>query len=743
MRTSRVGGTISRKEESSAYQRLHPGLRRWIHDQGWASLHDIQSAAIPLILDGDDVIISAGTAGGKTEAAFLPIISRLAAERSRRPVGLGALCVSPLKALINDQHTRLVGLCESVGLQAHRWHGDVAASRKHQVLARPSGILIMTPESLEALFVNRGNQVSVLFSSLKYLVVDEMHSFLSTPRGAQLQSLLDRVEQSSSTATRVARVGLSATLGDLRSAARFLRPSRSGSDSVRFVEEPANRTTIKLQVRGYVASEDADEQPHRQIAAHIFAVTHGRDNLVFANSRASVETYTDLLARLSSQAGIANEYHAHHGSLSRHMREGVETDLKARRQPTTAICTSTLEMGIDIGSVSTVTQIGPPPSVSSMRQRLGRSGRRGQPPILRMYVTETNAGQGERDDSIVGELKCSTVRTVAMTQLMLSRWVESSPDPGYHYSTLIQQILSSVAQHSGMTPKDLFRTLCGPGPFHLVDTERFIRLLKVMAAGDLICQSHSGLILPGAVGERQLAHYSFYASFQTPSEWNLVAGGKPLGTLPMARPLFRGQMLVFAGRRWEISAINHESRSVLLAAATRGDAPSFGGTSVLVSTKVRSQMRAVYESTADTPDWLDATASGTVEEGRAAYRQYGLFRRPVIATDQGIYTFPWVGDRALFTASLALMRVGIPACADGPALHVADEHRRKLRPALRILIADGLPSTADLASLIQNKEQDKWDWALDDSLLTEAAAARMLDKEGAMIVLTSTTAGLG
>ena len=228
---------------SAAFLRLHPTMQRWVHDQGWMTLHDAQERAIAPILDGgSDVIISAATAAGKTEAAFLPICSILAKSRESdstktsaetwtghnpwvtrppaSPPGIEVLYLSPLKALINDQYSRLELLAARAGIAVTRWHGDVSATAKRKARENPSGVLLITPESLEALFVNRGTQVKAMFRGLRFVVVDELHSFLSTARGAQLQSLLARIE----TATRRTppRIALSATLGDLPAAARFL-----------------------------------------------------------------------------------------------------------------------------------------------------------------------------------------------------------------------------------------------------------------------------------------------------------------------------------------------------------------------------------------------------------------------------------------------------------------------------------------------------------------------------------------
>ena len=346
-------------------------MQRWIYDQGWTNLHDAQERAIPIILaENQDLIISAATAAGKTEAAFLPICSALAAVDRKTDRGPDVLYVSPLKALINDQYDRLDLMCERADLLVHRWHGDVSSTAKSKAADTAGGILLITPESLEAFLVRRGSEARGFFGRLRYIVIDEVHSFIGSARGAQLQSLLNRVELAAR--RRPPRVGLSATLGDMAVAKRFLRPTDPQAPAV--VESTAEQE-IQLQVRGYrsnapVPGEDLDDAPpadETAIADHLFKTLRGSDNLVFANSRRQVEIYANRLAELSDDRGAPNEFWPHHGNLAKAVREDVERQLKDRTRPVTAVCTSTLELGIDIGSVSSVAQVGPPPSVAALR----------------------------------------------------------------------------------------------------------------------------------------------------------------------------------------------------------------------------------------------------------------------------------------------------------------------------------------------------------------------------------------
>lgn len=737
-------------------------MQRWVHEQGWTALHDAQERAIGPILGGNrDVIISAATAAGKTEAAFLPICSVLANAATttgephhsgdpwaepepRTSGGIDVLYVSPLKALINDQHDRLEALCGRVNVPVHRWHGDVDANAKMKVRRNPSGVLIITPESLEASFVNRGSTIPTFLGGLRYVVIDELHAFLSTPRGAQLQSLLTRVELA--IRRRPPRIGLSATLGDMSAAARFLRPT--DPDAVLIVDATKVSQELKLQVRGYrhrapelsgrealaaeaagqdVPIEDVVEGDRLDIADHLFKTLRGTDNLVFANARRDVEIYADLLARRCDSERLPNEFWPHHGSLAKDVREIVEQQLKDRSRPVTAVCTSTLELGIDIGSVTSVAQIGPPPSVASLRQRLGRSGRRDEAPIMRIYVTEEDL---DAQATPLDELRPHLVQTIAMVRLLLDRWVEPPQDPGLNLSTLIQQILSVIAQHGGALPKDIHHALCGRGPFELVDPTRFASLLRAMADAEFLTQSTDGTLLHGTVGERVVNHYSFYTAFQTPEEWKLVADGRHLGTLPIVQPLIEGGMLIFGGRRWRITSVDEQSRVVELTRASGGVPPNFGGDAALVDQLVRDEMTAVYRSS-DEPPWLDREGRALLAEGRAAWSRYDLDSRVLIPQGRGVIVVPWTSDRALITASLVLGLRDVAVGKRGPALEIPLCDSSEIRSVAQQLAGEPPPDALDIARQLDNTEIDKWDWVLDDELAAEATAARLLDVAGA------------
>jgi ATP-dependent helicase Lhr and Lhr-like helicase len=732
-------------ETSAAFGRLHPIVQRWIWQQGWTELRDAQEAAVEPILAADvDVIIAAATASGKTEAAFLPICSALMNQEAAALGGVRVLYVSPLKALINDQYDRLDELCEHLGVAVHRWHGDVPGSKKAKLLKDPQGVLLITPESLEAIFVIHGPKVASLLGQLRYVVVDELHAFIGTERGAQLQSLLHRVELA--LRRRVPRIALSATLGDMTVAAEFLRPRRSRQ--IRLIVSRDDGQELKLQLRGYLATEprldaralaameasgaeveveDVTGGDQLAISEHLFAALRGTDNLVFANARREVEIYADLLARLSQRRRVPNEFWPHHGNLSKDLREHVEARLKDRSQPVNVICTSTLEMGIDIGTMTSIVQLGAPPSVSSLRQRLGRSGRAGGPAILRVYVAEAEVTAHTPPPDA---LRAQLVQSIAMVRLLLERWYEPPGLDDLHLSTLTQQVLSVIAQHGGVRPAEAYSALCVDGPFAKVDQQAFTALLRSLGAADLIVQSSDGTLLLGVIGERIVNHYSFYAAFTTPEEYRLVSNGRTLGTLPIDYPLSEGALLIFAGRRWRALSVDSDQRVVELTRATAGRPPLFSGTGVQVHDRVRQEMLAIYREPT-LPAFLDATARDLLGEARDNFARYQLDQRMLLGWGEDTLLFPWAGDRVLGTIAVALISRGLEVSPDGVALTVAKSTPQEVQAQLEALAAEEVPDPHLLAAAVHNKRVEKYDWALSDHLLNATYAARRLDPAGA------------
>ena len=726
---------------SQAFDRLDRSVQRWVWRQQWNELREIQERAIAPILNGRDVLISSATASGKTEAAFLPICSALAEDAAE---SLGAIYIAPLKALINDQQRRLNPLFECINAAVTPWHGDIPSSVKRRLVARPKGALLITPESLEALFVTRGTAVPRLVEALRYIVVDELHAFVGTERGRQLQSLMHRVDVAAK--RRVPRIALSATLGDLDLASEFLLP-RHGSEVERITSSALGRE-VKMQVRGYRITRPQMEESaaaaaeragtlvqleqmltgdHLEISRHLYEILRGGTHLIFANSRVEVERFADLLRRQADRARLPNEFWPHHGSLSREIREESEERLQGT-QPATVVATTTLELGIDIGAVDSIAQIGAPGSVASLKQRLGRSGRQADAPsVIRIYVQEKEIGENTPPQD---QLRASLVQTVAMIRLLASRWVESPPPAALHLSTLVQQVLSLTAQHGGFRAADAYRALCSSGPFDSVDESTFAQLLRDLASHELLSQTHDGTLVLDLAGERLVNHYDFYSAFTSPDEWRLLANGRALGTLPITFPLASGLFLIFAGRRWRVVSVREERHEVDLEPARGGIPPHFGGSGAMIDDRVRDEMRSVYEGN-DIPVFLDATGRELLAEGRRAFRRFGLGERPFLHHGRHTLLFPWAGDRIMHTLALQLRARRVAVALEGLAILARDTTPLELHAHITALAAAGVPDTGMLAASVENKRTEKHHVFLSEKLLSADYASSQLDSEGA------------
>ena len=527
---------------SSSFELLHESMQRWIWKQGWTSLRDIQESSIPVVLRRDcDVIISASTAGGKTEAAFLPIISNIISEPS---VGYDVLYVSPLKALINDQYRRLLDMTLDAKVDVTPWHGDVAASRKSKSIKAPSGILIITPESLESFLINKHTIVKSALGNLKYVVVDELHAFIGNERGKQLQSLLSRLEVI--TDNKPPRIAMSATFSDYEKVKTFLRPDQSVPCVIPAQGESNHE--IRILIKEYIPEKEKGVE--EDIAQEIFLKLRGHNNLAFTNSRVDAENYAVLLSDKCDEANVPNEFRVHHGSLSKVERESVEHELQQGQTPITALCTSTLELGVDIGKVKSIAQIGKANSVSGLRQRLGRSGRRNEPSILRVFSVEHQAESGTLYD-----LRANLVQNIAVIELLRIKQYEQPFVSKPHLSTLIQQILSLIASYSGFYPKEGWEILCNRGAFKSIQPSIFLQLLKSLGENDVISQLNTGLIVIGKEGERLLRKPDFYTAFVSPIDYTVINtyNSKRIGVLQYMPEV--NHQIILAGRRWNVEKI--------------------------------------------------------------------------------------------------------------------------------------------------------------------------------------------
>jgi ATP-dependent Lhr-like helicase len=693
---------------------------------GWSALRPVQANSIEVLLGSDhDLIISARTASGKTEAAFLPILSQIYQSPS---ASVRAIYVGPLKALINDQFRRLEVLCQHTEIPVHRWHGDVAGDWKRRLIAQPSGVLLITPESLESVFVNHTSALKRLFHSLSFVVIDELHALHGTERGTHLRSLLHRLEPIAISPYRM--VALSATLGNPTSSRRWLRNHEP--DRVIVIDDRLAKKTVQFGILGYrrpesrkTRQEDSnadDATPPSRMTDDLYATFRNSKNLIFANSRADVEWYADQLNVQAESDLRPGKFLVHHGSLNRTIREQTE-ELMQGRVPYTTVCSSSLELGIDIGNVAAVGQIGCPWSVSSLVQRLGRSGREeGEPQCLRVYIVEDEPSPGAHlCDRIYPEL----LQSIAAAELMMQRWVEPPAENTWDFSTLVQQILSVLAETGGIRADQLFDRLVRHGAFTNVDQGSFAKILRSIAGHDLIEQTSQGDLILGLEGERIVNHYDFYSAFATPSEYDVVHSGTTLGSLPLRYLPDIGDHLIFAARRWQVTEIDHRRGQLSVVPGRGRKKPKFQGSAGEIHARVRETMRDVLMGDKEIP-YLSTEGKEMLADARKSASETGLQRSNLVSLPgPATLWFTWTSTQIHRTLELMARMAGLSTIDFGVALELKCSPDQLTHAMAKIL--EMPPTAVSLANLIEPKSRRKYDGYLDDEILVASLAAESID----------------
>lgn len=700
-------------KHSVSFSLLDERVRRWVWRQGWTTLKDIQENAIPIVLAGNsDVIISASTAGGKTEAVFLPILTSLLQRTLTN--GYQVLYISPLKALINDQYRRLSDMTAEMRIDVMPWHGDINEDKKRRSIKNPNGIVIITPESLESFLIHKSQFVLKAFSSLQYIVIDELHSFIGTERGKQLQSLLSRIEQI--THRHVPRIAMSATFSDYDVVKCFLRNDSSMPCTV--PPQGDSNHEIKILVKEYEVSNDSEDII--PVAQEIFNNLRGSTNLVFTNSRGVAEEYAVQLADICEKNGVPNEFRIHHGSISKIERESIERDLQKGELPITALCTSTLELGVDIGKVKSIAQIGTANSVSGLRQRIGRSGRRNDPSILRVFSIE-----GDKD-GLLHDLRSSLVQNIAVIELMREHRYEKPSINRYHFSTLIQQILAITAQFGGFYPKDGWTILCQNGAFRNVSSQLFLELLKSLGRKDILSQLNSGQIVIGKMGEKILKSSNFYVAFVSSTEFIVIdkLNSKQIGMIQYVPQ--EGMVIILSGRRWLVEVCDEIASKIYVSQTNYGGDAKFCGDGIDIDSIIIEKMREIYQTDSIYPYLDDRTRTKDhLNECRKTFHHYNLGENTYLNYGTENYYINWAGTKANRTLALWAHYCLKKSCNYG-SFYVSNltiEDIELLRQSYK-------PDIIELASKLPRhfKIFQKYDYLLSDQLLNMEYAETYLDK---------------
>lgn len=732
---------------ASVFSRYAPFIQDYIYARGWQSLRAVQAAAGDVIFGSDDhLLLCASTASGKTEAAFFPILTLMAEDP---PASVGALYIAPLKALINDQFDRLTELCTEQGIPVCAWHGDVSQSRKQALLKHPSGILQITPESLEALLMRRSGAARALFSDLRFVVVDEIHSLMRGDRGSQTLCLIERLSRLAGVDPR--RIGLSATIGDTAAAAAFLRGSSprrvavpklpAGELSWRLAMEhffnegaqAAEGAAPGLQVPLLEPPEGATDVPPPGADpgyGWIFAHTRGRKCLVFANSREECEALTSSLRQYCEARHEPDRFLIHHGNLSSSIRADAEEALRDDENPVSVCTTATLELGIDVGRLSRAFQVDAPYTVSGFLQRLGRTGRRGAPPEMWFAVREE---QCEPRALLPLRLPWTLLQAIAVVECYREeRWVEPPRTAKLPFSLLYHQTMSTLVSSGELTPAELAQRVMTLSPFARISPADYRELLLHLIKIGQIEKTERGGLIVGLNGERQVNSFRFYAVFQENEEFTVRWESRELGTTCAPPP--PGEKIAIAGRVWHVDELDRDRHTVWVS-PTGGKVPAFFGlVPGDIHTHILEKMRDVLVSQKSYP-YLMRNAAARLAQARAASAKALLARRPLVNLGGSAWAlFPWLGTYAF----MALERLIRLRCAG--ALGLARFESAKpyfMMFTMKASEAEFYETVADEAERLGDPEAllfpnevpgfEKYDGFVPDRLLRKGFARGVLD----------------
>jgi ATP-dependent Lhr-like helicase len=614
-----------------SFNLLSEPIRKFIRDKGWEQLRPIQTAAITKILTSEDnYILASRTASGKTEAAFLPILSKI----NFNDTGVQVLYISPLIALINDQFYRIEELCKYLDVTVTKWHGEANKTLKERLIKQPNGIVLITPESLEAMFVNKPHNVKHLFSNLKYVVIDEIHSFIGTDRGIQLKSILSRLKNINIKSFSI--VGLSATIGDYDEAKKF-----TGDEFKTKVLLDRTAKEINAIFR-YFKNKNLD----------LYIETKDNKVLIFPNSRGRAEEVAVKLRRISDRVKGHPNYFSHHSSVDREVREYVEYFAKNNYRKNFCICcTSTLELGIDIGTVDEVVQIDATHSIASLIQRVGRSGRKeGESSNLYLYATN----------------EWSLLQSIACWLLYNEGFIEPPQTNEKPYDILVHQALSITKGHSGIRFIELINQLKENAAFQQIERSEIDEILKHLIEIDFLEKLQHEVII-GVEGEKVVNSRDFYSVFKTEENYKVVSAGNIIGEIPFSPQIIEDENIFLSAKIWKIKFVDHKAKKIEVIPTKDGKKPMFFGDGGTIHQRIREKMFEVLYSNTDY-DYLDQPSCDEIEILRKDFSVFNITDlqsdRPLLTAEKHLQLFTFTGTRINRTIQLLLNSIGIKNTLD-------------------------------------------------------------------------------
>lgn len=730
-----------------AFDRYAPFVQEYIYQNHWENLRSIQVAAADAIFNTDEnVLLTASTASGKTEAAFFPIITLFSEDM---PSSVGCIYIGPLKALINDQFSRLNDLCAEADIPVWHWHGDVAQSHKAKLMRHPSGILQITPESLEALLLHKHAAIAKLFGDLRFVVIDEVHSLLRGDRGGQTLCLIERLSRIAGVNPR--RIGLSATIGDPEGTGEFLSLGTGRKTIIPKIDAKGSKWRLSMEhfyVKDAQAAEDkqipgalpvleekTDDAPANADPGigYIFEHTRGKKCLVFVNSREECEMVTTTLRHYCELNHEPDRFLVHHGNLSASYRETAEGIMKDDSQYMTTVTTATLELGIDIGRLERAFQIDAPWTVSSFLQRMGRTGRRELPPEMWFVIRED---EPEVRAMLPTTIPWKLLQGIALVQLYLEeRWVEPPRLDRLPFSLLYHQTMSTLASCGELSPRALADRVLRLHYFHRITQEDYRVLLRHLIATDHIQQTEQGGLIVGLAGERVINSFKFYGVFQESEEYTVRSESQELGTVVSPPPV--GEKLAIAGHVWQVLDVDHKRR-LIYCQQVKGSVPAyFGQCPGDLHTKILTRMRRVLQEDRQYP-YLMKNAVARLEQARFTAAHSGAAEKTLINLGGNMWCLlPWVGTYTFLTMERFLKI----KCADRLGLRNLDSARpffiqftmKADEATFFRVLAEEIRKPIDPMELVYPKELplfDKYDEYLPEELVKKGFALGVLDVDG-------------
>ncbi len=635
-------------------------IREYIYKNSWRELRSVQLDAAEIIFETqDNLLLSSATASGKTEAVFFPIISDIYNNPPDKK-SISVLYIAPLKSLINDQFSRLDELLDLTGIPVTHWHGDVGASHKNKLLKDPEGILQITPESLESMLMNRSNDIPRLFSGLRYIVIDEIHAMIGSDRGSQVICLLTRLGRKISHHPR--RIGLSATLGDLDLAKEWLGAGTGRGTTAPTPEKAPLKWRLGLE-HFYIQNSSemqAVTAPHANIEKEdiceraaldpgyefLYDAVYGSKSLVFSNSREETEYVTATLRQIAKYRKDKDIFYIHHGNLSATLREDAELKMKDESVKEAVTCaTVTMELGIDIGKLERVAQMGSPTTVSAFLQRLGRSGRRSSPPeMIMVYREETPLPNAPLPEIIPWEL----LRGIAIIDLYSEeRFIEPPVIKKMPLSLAFHQTLSIIASSGEKKPREIAEEVLSLSPLTGLSRECYRELLVSMINSDYLELTELGGLIVGLKGERIINSFKFYAVFKDSEDFTVRCGSEEIGTITTPPPI--GDRFALAGRVWEVLETDIKSRLIYVKSVDGKMEVSWPGDSGEIHTKLLIAMRNVLFNGKDYLFLCD-NAKERLYNARCVAKNAHMDKELVaFLGGQSYVLFPWLGTRSFRT----------------------------------------------------------------------------------------------